>query len=259
MAQAEARYKEWKYRITLDSWNKISYIMFMRYLILFLFLLTSLPSLACQCGIIDERQIEKATTIFEGKPFSRSKSPNGGMIQFLFTVSKVWKGEAVDTFMVSSLVDDCFTSDFEMSKEYIVFAYRNSTNTCTFNSPLESSHILGLLRYRFDEEFKERLGKNNRKKLNEEEAFYLNSKFKKEKGKLDFCESKVLFLEHEKKIRKQAYFAQRGGTLYYEKLIVLGPLSRWFIKADALIIVNPIRDYEKRHELEWLLIRLKRE
>ena len=246
----------------LGSQKKIlTSLMHLPYILFLLFILASTPTLACECGIMDEQEIERATTIFEGIPISSYKSEDGSMVHYQFQVSRLWKGESKDTISIKVFSPDlssCFVK-FSVDRKYLVFAYGNSTHTCTFNSEVVSSTIIGLLRYKLEEGFKEKLGKDNRKRLKKEEAFYLNSKLRSDRGKLDFSNARVVFVDHEKKIRKKEYFSQWGGTINQERLIILGPVSRRFLKADALVIVNPIRDYKETRKLEWFLVKLKRQ
>jgi hypothetical protein len=174
----------------------------------------------------------------------RHQSRAAGEIRRDYKVTKVWKGEAIDTIALEVGPPEhssCGTY-FAPDHKYIIFAYGNTTHLCTINQYLEHSYILGVLRYQFEESFQEKLGQNNKKKLNEQEAFYLNNKLKHKRGNLDFREARVIFINRKKRVRKKEYFSQWGATMYQETLKVIHIKRRWLTVYDAIISMNPIRN-----------------
>jgi hypothetical protein len=131
----------------------------MKYLFLLLFSLTTYATYACECNTKMERELNNSTAIFEGIPFSSHKNEERYTVTYQFKVTKVWKGEAMDTIALE--VDppehsSCGTY-FAPDHKYIIFAYGNTTHLCTFNQYLEHSYILGVLRYQFEEGFQEKV------------------------------------------------------------------------------------------------------
>lgn len=185
--------------------------------------------------------MEYASAIFEGTPFSRNYNEERYTVTYQFKVKKSWKGEAMDTIALEVTPPEHSSCGlyFHLNREYIIFSYGNTTHYCTFNQSLEHSNILAVLRYQFEKGFQEKLGQNNRKRLNEQEAFYLNNKFRNKRGSLDFREARVVFRNRNRRIRKKTYFAQWGNTMYYETLKVIHPKKRWLRAYDAVIISHP--------------------
>ena len=175
---------------------------------------------ACRCAIVSlTDEVAGADQIFVGTVFNKRTSDK---VYYHFTVSKMFKGAAVDTVVIQTGFGggDC-GMNFEMGKSYLVYARRGQTTRCCRNALANNNPDLHKLKYLLDSTFSASVGKTNSSLLTASEAEYFNAELMVQRKAFDFNKKQIALVQNGTVITKQQYFNLWGGAHISNQLLVL--------------------------------------
>lgn len=192
---------------------------------------------ACKCGAHTfSEEVSTSTQIFTGTVLKKTVAEKA---YYLFSVSKVFKGDEADTITIRTGFGgpDCGMV-FEVGKTYVVYAYNKTTSWCRRNAPAVNNADIGMLKFLFDTVFCSEIGKTTNPELTDNEAEYFNIEFLKTRNGFDFKGKNVAFISNRSFIDKRQYFMDWGGKETAVKLVILTNKERRNNGYDAIIILS---------------------
>jgi hypothetical protein len=190
-------------------------------ILIILTVITTAVSYACECRITEfSKEVNYADQIFIGKVLN--KNITGINAHYLFSVSKIFKGNKVDTLSITTGLGgpDCGMI-FQVGETYLVYSQDNQTTRCRRNGLADGNADIVKLKYVFNTYFSNDIGKSDSPVLTDNEAEYFNAEFSKQRKDYDFHGKKVAFVLGSSFIDKEQYFKNYGGKEVVANLTIL--------------------------------------
>jgi hypothetical protein len=165
-------------------------------------------------------EVAQANQIFIGKVLK--KEIREYKTYYLFSISKIFKGYRNDTLTIETGLGgpDCGMI-FEVGKTYLVYSSYKQTSRCRRNALANNNADIDKLKFLFDSNFSNDIGKTTSPFLTENEATYFNSDLLRQRKIFDFHGKKVAFVLNSTFIDKAQYFKNWGGNNIVNDLIIL--------------------------------------
>jgi hypothetical protein len=193
----------------------------MKTIFLILTVLVVNPALGCKCFFRSFAiEMKTADLIFRGTPLERTEQ--GELAVYKFAVTDVWKGEKTQTLEIKTPKKDgdCGMT-FEIGSPYYVFATHGETTHCRPNLRTSEANLEAILKYAFDQKYRDNIGQNADASLNSFESEFFNDLLKEQRGGFDFRGKKVAFMDNEKIIDKQQYYKTWLSQEVFTDLVIL--------------------------------------
>lgn len=195
-------------------------------------------ALACRClPVTFEEELQRSEQVFTGTVIKRTEKDY--VAYFLFKVTSAYKGEIKDTITIQSRVGGPACGvNFEVGKDYVVYASESHTNSCRRNERVEKSKDVLKLKFLLDKDFNSGLGQTASPDLNDKESDYFNQKLQSRRGDFSFDKKKVAFVISGSFITKQDYFTKWGDKDAVTDLIILNESEKQKTNGyDAIIVL----------------------
>ena len=190
-------------------------------ILLILTVITTVASYACECRTMEfSEEVKYADQIFIGKVIN--KNIIGVNAYYLFSVSKTFKGNMVDTLSITTGVGgpDCGML-FQVGETYLVYSHDKQTTRCRRNALADGNADFVKFKYLFNTNFSNDIGKTDSPVLTDNEAEYFNAEFSKQRKDYDFHGKKVAFVLGGLFIDKEQYFKDYGGKEVVANIVIL--------------------------------------